>query len=238
MSSLAREGQVSKTYSFDKVFGPEADQTCVYKEVGESMLDEVLRGYNCTIFAYGQTGTGKTWGLAPYLLRLYAGSLIPFTRRYTMQGDLNLTPLQTPSPDAGIIPRVLHRLFHLLDSTANAEWSVKCSYIELYNEELRDLLSADYREPGGNGGIQPLGLGGGHTGAAGNAAQGGLKIYEDQNKRGGVTIQGLEEASVRNLSEALALLIKGTQRRQVAETKMNSESSSVLPNPRTIPPTR
>jgi kinesin family member 11 len=62
MSSLGgREGQVSKTYSFDKVFGPEADQTCVYKEVGESMLDEVLRGYNCTIFAYGQTGTGKTW---------------------------------------------------------------------------------------------------------------------------------------------------------------------------------
>ncbi len=61
MSSLAgREGGVSKTYAFDKVFGPEADQTCVYREVGESMLDEVLRGYNCTIFAYGQTGTGKT----------------------------------------------------------------------------------------------------------------------------------------------------------------------------------
>ncbi len=141
---------------------------------------------------------------------------------YTMQGDLNLTPLQTPSSDAGIIPRVLHRLFQLLDATANAEWSVKCSYVELYNEELRDLLSADYREPGGNGGIQPMGLG---AGAPGPNRLEGLKIYEDQNKRGGVMIQGLEEASVRNLGEALALLIKGTQRRQVAETKMNSESS-------------
>lgn len=51
---------VSKTYAFDKVFGPEADQTLVYKEVVEDMLDQVLSGYNCAIFAYGQTGTGKT----------------------------------------------------------------------------------------------------------------------------------------------------------------------------------
>jgi kinesin family protein 11 len=51
---------VSKTYSFDRVFGPEADQTLVYKEVAEGMLEEVIQGYNCTIFAYGQTGTGKS----------------------------------------------------------------------------------------------------------------------------------------------------------------------------------
>lgn len=54
---------ISKTYGFDRVFGPEADQTCVYKEVVEGMLDEVIAGYNCTIFAYGQTGTGKTYVL-------------------------------------------------------------------------------------------------------------------------------------------------------------------------------
>jgi kinesin family protein 11 len=51
---------MTKTYPFDKVLGPEADQTMVFKEVAEGMLDEVLAGYNCTIFAYGQTGTGKT----------------------------------------------------------------------------------------------------------------------------------------------------------------------------------
>lgn len=50
----------TKTYPFDKVFGPEADQTTVFNEVAEDMLREVLAGYNCTIFAYGQTGTGKT----------------------------------------------------------------------------------------------------------------------------------------------------------------------------------
>ena len=51
----------TKTYPFDKDFGPEADQTMVFNEVAEGMLGEVLSVYNCTIFAYGQTGTGKTY---------------------------------------------------------------------------------------------------------------------------------------------------------------------------------
>ena len=50
----------TRTYPFDTVFGPEADQALVYHEVVSPMLDEVLMGYNCTLFAYGQTGTGKT----------------------------------------------------------------------------------------------------------------------------------------------------------------------------------
>lgn len=54
------QAPTTKTYPFDKVFGPEADQTTVFNEVAEDMLREVLAGYNCTIFAYGQTGTGKT----------------------------------------------------------------------------------------------------------------------------------------------------------------------------------
>lgn len=182
---------VSRTYSFDRVFGPEADQTCVYREVVEGMLDEVLAGYNCTIFAYGQTGTGKT---------------------YTMQGDLGTTAMNTPVADAGIIPRVLHRLFTLLDAVPNSEYSVKCSYIELYNEELRDLLASDFQ--------QPTALGGHST----SGQPGGLKIYDDANKKG-VNIQGLEETGIRNAQEGLALLHKGSQRRQVAETKMNTESS-------------
>lgn len=49
-----------RTYPFDLVFGPEADQAMVYHDVVSPMLDEVLMGYNCTLFAYGQTGTGKT----------------------------------------------------------------------------------------------------------------------------------------------------------------------------------
>jgi kinesin family protein 11 len=51
----------TRTYPFDLVFGPEADQAMVYHNVVSPMLDEVLMGYNCTLFAYGQTGTGKTY---------------------------------------------------------------------------------------------------------------------------------------------------------------------------------
>ncbi|ADV23717.1 Microtubule motor, putative [Cryptococcus gattii WM276] len=172
----------TKTYPFDKVFGPEADQTMVFNEVAEGMLGEVLSGYNCTIFAYGQTGTGKT---------------------YTMQGDLELTNLDTPKSTAGIVPRVLHSLFNILESQADTEYSVKCSYVELYNEELRDLLAPEYRGE--------------------QSGTGGLKLYEDGKK--GTMIQGLEETGVRNLKEALGMLDKGVKRRQTAETKMNTESS-------------
>jgi kinesin family protein 11 len=51
----------TRTYPFDLVFGPEADQAMIYHDVVSPMLDEVLMGYNCTLFAYGQTGTGKTF---------------------------------------------------------------------------------------------------------------------------------------------------------------------------------
>ncbi|WVR09342.1 hypothetical protein IAU60_006408 [Kwoniella sp. DSM 27419] len=183
----------TKTYPFDKVFGPEADQTMVFNEVADGMLDEVLAGYNCTIFAYGQTGTGKT---------------------YTMQGDLELTNLNKPKSTAGIVPRVLHRLFSLLENSDNTEFSVKCSYVELYNEELRDLLATEYK--GDHLTQQQQQQNGTSTG-------GGLKLYEDGKK--GTNIQGLEETGVRSLKEALNLLDKGVKRRQTAETKMNTESS-------------
>lgn len=50
-----------KTYKVDHVYGPEADQSVVYDGVVQPMLEEVLAGMNCTVFAYGQTGTGKTY---------------------------------------------------------------------------------------------------------------------------------------------------------------------------------
>lgn len=120
-----------------------------------------------------------------------------------MQGDVTPTPLMAPSIEAGIIPRVLHRLFALLDAQENSEYAVKCSYLEIYNEELRDLLSYDYGKPG---------------------AGANIKIFDDSSKKG-VTIQGVEEAGVRDLNDGLAILRKGSQRRQVAETKLNTESS-------------
>ncbi|KAM6500504.1 kinesin 2 [Amanita muscaria] len=187
----------TRRYNFDMVFGPEADQAMIYYDVVQPMLDEVLMGYNCTLFAYGQTGTGKT---------------------YTMQGDLAPTPMGNPSPNAGMIPRVLFRLFHELEKSG-VDYSVKISFMELYNEELRDLLAAELAPPSGTS--QPMG-----AGVKDNykAQEAGLKIFDDASKKG-VFIQGLEEIAVKDSRDALALLTKGSQRRQIAATKFNDHSS-------------
>lgn len=144
------------------------------------MERQVLAGFNCTIFAYGQTGTGKT---------------------YTMSGDITDT---RPIPDAaGIIPRVLHTLFDKLgeDESDKSENSVKCSFIELYNEELRDLLSTDDNTK--------------------------LKIFDEVNKTGRNTtlVQGMEESHIKSASNGIKLLREGSHKRQVAATKCNDLSS-------------
>lgn len=135
-----------------------------------------------------------------------------------MQGDLEPTPMGNPSANAGMIPRVLFRLFHALETTA-ADYSVKISYVELYNEELRDLLTSELSAPIGN--AQPMGKG---SNSNTNEGQGGLKIFDDASKKG-VIIQGLEELPVKDASDALALLTKGSHRRQIAATKFNDHSS-------------
>lgn len=137
--------------------------------------------------------------------------------RYTMQGDLCPTPMGNPSTDAGIIPRVLFRLFHELEKNYT-DFVVKVSFIELYNEELRDLLAPELSAPTTL--TQPMGM------AAKDAknSEGGLKIFDDANKRG-VFIQGLEEIAVKDSKHALALLLKGSERRQIAATKFNDHSS-------------
>ncbi|KAK2466898.1 hypothetical protein APHAL10511_001156 [Amanita phalloides] len=187
----------TRKYNFDMVFGPEADQAMLYHDVVHPMLEEVLLGYNCTLFAYGQTGTGKT---------------------YTMQGDLTPTPMGNPSPNAGMIPRVLFRLFHKLEKS-EVDYSVKVSFVELYNEELRDLLATELSAPSGS--TQPMG-----AGVKDNlkSQESTLKIFDDANKKG-VIIQGLEEIAVRDSQDALALLTKGSLRRQIAATKFNDHSS-------------
>ncbi|KAF7976325.1 hypothetical protein HWV62_7048 [Athelia sp. TMB] len=185
----------TRTYPFDLVFGPEADQAMIYNDVVRPMLDEVVQGYNCTLFAYGQTGTGKT---------------------YTMAGDLTPTPMGNPSAQAGMIPRVLFWLFHQLEKNAS-DYSVKVSYVELYNEELRDLLGSEMATPAGS--AQPM-----SKGSNAPSSDGGLKIFDDASKKG-VFIQNLEETLVKNSADALALLTKGSHRRQIAATKFNDHSS-------------
>ncbi|KAI9833904.1 MAG: hypothetical protein M1819_003413 [Sarea resinae] len=176
--SMGPSALSNKTYHFDKVFSPAADQAMIYEDVVTPILDEMLQGFNCTIFAYGQTGTGKT---------------------YTMSGDMSDT-LGLLSDAAGIIPRVLYALFNRLE-VEEAESSVKCSFIELYNEELRDLLSAEEHAK--------------------------LKIFDDSKIKGHSTtvVQGMEESHIKSASAGIKLLQDGSYKRQVAATKCNDLSS-------------
>jgi len=105
-------------FSFDRVFNTNASQSEVYNESGRKLVDRVMEGYNCTIFAYGQTGTGKT---------------------YTMEGELG-------SPIRGIVPRVVETIFRLIEESDEIyEFVLKVSYCEIYKEKLRDLINPKNR---------------------------------------------------------------------------------------------
>jgi kinesin family protein 5 len=102
-------------YTFDRVFGPESSQRETFEYVAKPVVVDVLEGYNATIFAYGQTSSGKT---------------------YTMEGP------SIVDPDLrGIIPRTVGALFQgVAEADANIEFTVKVSFIEIYMERIRDLL--------------------------------------------------------------------------------------------------
>ncbi|ETE73755.1 Kinesin-like protein KIF11, partial [Ophiophagus hannah] len=170
-----------KTYTFDMVFGAQAKQIDVYRTVVCPILDEVLMGYNCTVFAYGQTGTGKTFTME--------GERSP-NEEYTWEED----------PLAGVIPRTLHQIFEKLAENGT-EFSVKVSLLEIYNEELFDLLS-----PSPDVGER-------------------LQLFDDPRNKRGVIIKGLEEMTVHNKDEVYQILERGAAKRTTAATYMNQYSS-------------
>ncbi|EDW33050.1 GL16079 [Drosophila persimilis] len=114
------DSKLTKKFTFDRSFGPESKQCDVYAVVVSPLIEEVLSGYNCTVFAYGQTGTGKT---------------------HTMVGNetAELKSSWEDDSDVGIIPRALSHLFDEL-RMMEVEFTMRISYLELYNEELCDLL--------------------------------------------------------------------------------------------------
>ncbi|RLN96471.1 hypothetical protein BBJ28_00000621 [Nothophytophthora sp. Chile5] len=160
-----------KTYHFDRVFGQYSTQKDVFQAVVRPAVDEALAGYNCTVFAYGQTGTGKT---------------------YTMQGNL------TPDHEmAGVIPRSIRCIFDALEASGE-EFSVRVSFLQLYNEELKDLLDPNEDKK--------------------------LRLMEDA-KRGGVYCQNLLEVTATTAKHVYDLVNTGVKNRITSETLMNENSS-------------
>ncbi|XP_064610861.1 kinesin-like protein KIF15 [Liolophura sinensis] len=169
----------AKIFLFDNVADISVTQEAVFCTVGKKIIESCVEGYNGTIFAYGQTGSGKT---------------------FTMLG---------PSDDVdnfhhelrGIIPRSFEFLFNLINREIEMhgekkEFLCKCSFLEIYNEQIFDLLDT----------TSPC-----------------LHLRESIKK--GVYVSGLTEQVVTSALEAYQVLRSGWLNRRVASTSMNRESS-------------
>lgn len=172
-----------KEYFFDRVYSTETNQIEIYNSAVDNLLRKSLEGFNLCLLAYGQTGSGKT-----------------YTMGSNYVDDSN-------SNSIGIIPRLANSLFEFIDSNAsntniesenNYEYIVKASFLELYNEEIRDLLCI-------------------------KTSPKQLIIKED--KKGNINIPALSEHIVCDSKDCIELLWKGSLNRKVGSTYQNDVSS-------------
>ncbi|KAI3629331.1 hypothetical protein MIR68_012638 [Amoeboaphelidium protococcarum] len=167
----------NQLYAFDKVIQSrysDQSQLEVFDFIARPLLDNCLDGYNATIFAYGQTSSGKT---------------------YTMQGS---------DDNPGIIPLSLDYLFRRiqqqvqqLEQGESITWQVRCSFVEIYNEQVYDLLSDEQSQS--------------------------LQIRQDLKR--GVYVEGAIIELVQTAADALRIFDIGVSRRKIAATSLNRESS-------------
>ncbi|XP_026171495.1 kinesin-like protein KIF19 [Mastacembelus armatus] len=156
-----------KTYMFDVAFDYSASQEEVYRATTKGLIEGLISGYNATVFAYGPTGCGKT---------------------YTMLGT---------DKEPGIYVRTLNDLFRAIEETSDDMlYSVSMSYLEIYNEMIRDLL---------------------------NPSSGFLDLREDS--KGVIQVAGITEVSTINAQEIMELLMKGNKQRTQEPTAANQTSS-------------
>ncbi|KAJ1968207.1 hypothetical protein IWQ62_001381 [Dispira parvispora] len=208
---------LDKSFTFDHVFPPATVQAEVYDRCVTTLVHQFLDGYNATILAYGQTGSGKTYSMG------------------------TATPTENPHQNTeqlGVVPRAAQELFAALATRAvedpEYEYRVQVSFLELYNEELVDLLQSSPK-------TQPATLGGasngshttlsnshgGQTAIASASHTGGtpanLTIREDA--QGGIVWGGVVQRTVGSEDELLHALHAGSLSRTTAATDMNLVSS-------------
>jgi kinesin family protein 11 len=197
ITQTVKAKDVERTYNFDQVFGAHATQEDIYDDAVRPVVEEVLEGFNCTIFAYGQTGTGKTHTMEGYHDWDDASS-----------SESSSSFADAMPSNAGVIPRAMSHIFAHLKAKG-VEHSVKCTFLELYNEEITDLLAvSDLVE----GSVEFA-----------NAKAPKHPLMEDG--KGGVAVKGLEEVSVPNPETIFEHIRRGSAKRRTAETLMNKQSS-------------
>ena len=187
-----------------------ASQESVYSTCGQDVVDHVLRGYNGTIFAYGQTGAGKT---------------------YTMSGDTK------SYQQRGMVPRAIHQIFKEIDMRVDQEVVVRASYLEIYNEVMYDLLADHFDTLVPSGDLDGVSL---HkdnnfdqfdysskSGASNKFGKttGGGSYKKDTLHVVDTEVKGLVKRVVNTEEEALALFFAGESIRSTSKHALNSNSS-------------
>jgi len=169
--NVTMNGKRKAAFSFDRVFNMDTTQQEVYDYAAKPVVEDLLKGYNGTIFAYGQTSSGKT---------------------HTMEG-----PDIDDKENKGVIPRIIENIFDYIDDAPyELEFQMRVSYFEIYLEKIRDLL-CDHNN--------------------------NLQIQE--NKARGIYVRHATEAWVESTEDVLAVMKDGKNRRMVASTGMNDQSS-------------
>ncbi len=163
--------KVGKRFTFDTVFSETTSQRKLYDTCAAPVVQSVLEGYNGTVFAYGQTGAGKT---------------------HTMEGEFGDHSLR------GIIPNAFQHVFdHMALKNSNETYLIRASYFEIYNEEIRDLLSSTPK----------------------------VSLDLKESLSSGIEIAGLSSTVVNSFAEIDRVMQIGKKNRSVASTLMNSGSS-------------
>ncbi|XP_071909918.1 kinesin-like protein KIN-7O isoform X2 [Coffea arabica] len=165
-NSIFLPNQTSCKFEFDRVFEEKCKTAEVYLARTKDLVAAAVRGFNGTVFAYGQTSSGKT---------------------HTMRGSAS---------EPGVIPLAVYDLFKTIHEEVDREFLLRMSYMEIYNEEINDLLAPEHRK---------------------------LQIHESIER--GIFVAGLREEIVASTEQVLGLMEFGESHRHIGETNMNVYSS-------------
>ncbi|XP_076646621.1 chromosome-associated kinesin KIF4B-like [Halictus rubicundus] len=160
-----------KAFTFNYVFPPDVNQKDFYETAVKGMVENIFKGYNVTILAYGQTGSGKTHSMGTNYIE---------------------------TEETGVIPRAVHDIFQIIELKEDWNFNVSVSFMELYQEQLYDLLADKQRN------------------------QSIVDIRDDGKN---IKVAGVVEKEVTNASEALQCLTQGSLGRVTGATAMNAQSS-------------
>ncbi|KAK6339528.1 hypothetical protein TWF718_008934 [Orbilia javanica] len=205
-TSLAIDSpQGRKVFIFDRIFGPDVQQDGVWDYLQDS-INAFVQGYNVSILAYGQSGAGKSYtmgtsdpnertsqdssGVIPRAALALFDKLSPVSKS-------TATGIKTPSRYSTPLPT-----FQKQTTSQDRPWSMKATYVEIYNEQLRDLLLPD----------------GTNTGERRQ-----VNIREDT--KGRILLTGLQEMAIESVDDLLAALNFGSSIRQTDSTAINAKSS-------------